>query len=163
MDHLKPISPRFKTIVSLTFLILTMLAAPAAGTQLREAQKCISEQIKIADDAMTIGEIRKLCSEQPPITKKPKQHDHLKTESRIVEHRLEVDDTNILNPFTLMSHRHTYILGAHNFNGWDSTAYQEAYDDETILTDNTEVQFQLSIKTPLAVNLFNDRVDLFAA
>jgi phospholipase A1 len=83
---------------------------------------------------------------------------------KLIQERLSIDKTNILKPFTLMSHRNNYILlGAHNFQEWDASVYEEAYDRDDLVVDDTEVQFQLSIKTPLAVNLFDKNIDLFGA
>ncbi|MEE4165487.1 MAG: phospholipase A, partial [Desulfocapsaceae bacterium] len=57
-----------------------------------------------------------------------------------------------------------YILpAAHNFQQWSAASYQEAFRSDEQGADNTEFQFQLSIKTPLAVDLFNKPIDLFAA
>ena len=136
----------------------------AQATGIRAQEECINKLIRTAPDSMTIGEARASCVVPEIESSEDRSTVTLPGESRLVEERLSIDDTNILKPFTLMSHRNNYILlGAHNFKGWDPTVYREAFDVDDITTDNTEVQFQLSIKTPLAVNLFDDRVDLFAA
>lgn len=80
-----------------------------------------------------------------------------------VEERLMSDDKNILKPFSLMSHHANYLLaGAYNFQGWSSTVYEEA-SQRDVDFDNTEIQFQLSIKTPVAIDLFDKNIDIFAA
>jgi len=112
---------------------------------------------------MTFGQARTICQE-PASAAKPSALPSQTDDSKLVEDRLSIDETNILKPFTLMSHRNNYILlGAHNFQGWNSAIYQDAFKTDELEADKTEVQFQISIKTPLAVNLFNKPVDLFAA
>jgi phospholipase A1 len=62
-----------------------------------------------------------------------------------------------------MAHESNYLLaGAYNFQGWSSSLYEEA-SSKNISFDNIEVQFQLSIKTPLAIDLFDKDIGIFAA
>ncbi|WP_163339028.1 phospholipase A [Desulfopila sp. IMCC35008] len=120
-----------------------------------------------APDTMTLGEARRICSTNPLVD--TEDIDATKTngaeadkKGRINE-RLAVDDSNIRKPFTLMSHQNNYILVAsYNFQGWDVSRYQDFFGLDDIETDDLEVQFQLSIKTPLAVDLFDNRLDIFA-
>jgi len=108
---------------------------------------------------MTIGELRLHCQKQL-------HSGEFVAEDRpdaVVSQRLREDKEHVLEPFTLMSHKPNYILvAANNFSGYDATAYQEQYDDPSISFDDTEAQFQISIKTPLAIGLF-DTFDLYAA
>ena len=118
--------------------------------------------IKTAPDHLTLGEVRSQCQTRTTPLKDNVRDESDDISSGIVEDRLSVDKTNVLKPFTLMSHRKNYIIiGAHNFQGWDPSRYEEAYDLEDIDVDSTEVQFQLSIKAPLAVDLFDKNIDLF--
>lgn len=69
----------------------------------------------------------------------------------------------MLEPFTLMSHKPNYILVAtHNFSGYGPTVYRQQTGDPGFDIDDTESQFQISIKKPLAVNLF-DTFDIYVA
>ncbi len=132
-------------------------AAPPPGQEL-----CIAELIKSAPDTMTMGEVRAACAQLTANDSAPLPAAVL--DDKLVEERLNIDATNLLKPFTLMSHRNNYILlGAHNFQQPSSGLPGEVLGTDELDTDPTEVQFQLSIKTPLAVNLFNLPIDLFAA
>ena len=53
-------------------------------------------------------------------------------------------------------------MGAYNSDGYNSELFQDQFDDPTLEFDDTEVQFQFSIKVPLAVDLF-DTFDVYAA
>ena len=62
-----------------------------------------------------------------------------------------------------MSHKPNYILiGAYNSAGYNATLYQEQFDDPSIDLDDAEAQFQVSVKVPLAVSLFNS-IDIYGA
>jgi phospholipase A1 len=62
-----------------------------------------------------------------------------------------------------MAHKPNYMLiAAYNAYGYSADLFQEQFNDPSIQADDTEAQFQLSVKVPLAVNLF-DTVDLYAA
>lgn len=127
---------------------------------------CMEDLFQNGADSLTMGEARELCTKQ-----QKKQNNQLAqapvgeetNDKGVMKERLAIDETNILKPFTLMSHRKNYILlAAHNFKGWDTQRFETAYDFEDLESDNTEVQFQLSIKTPLAVDLLDNQLDIFA-
>ena len=125
----------------------------SSGAEISREEECILDQFKSADNSMSIGELRKKCN------MKTAQEEKLP-----VERRLNEDDENILEPFTLMAHRPNYFMPyAHNYNGYDPELYRQEFDDPSISFSKTEVQFQISIKTPLFVNLFRKKIDVFAA
>ena len=81
----------------------------------------------------------------------------------MVSDRLEQDRKQILQPFTLMAHKPNYFLAAaYNSKGYEPELFREQYSDPSIKFDDTEAQFQISLKVPLWVDLF-DRVDIYAA
>lgn len=78
--------------------------------------------------------------------------------------RMEADRVNVLRAYTLMPHKPNYILFAsNNSSGYNPDPFREQYNDSTIEIDDTEAKFQISIKMPLAVGLFEDKMDIFAA
>ena len=85
-------------------------------------------------------------------------------EKALIEKRLDADKINVLRAYTLMPHKPNYILlGSHNSSGYNPDPFRVQYNDPSINLDDTEVKFQLSIKIPLAVGLWEDRMDIFAA
>jgi phospholipase A1 len=108
-----------------------------------------------AGDDTTVGELRARCSEPAePVAEQPK-------EVSPVDVRLEQDRANVLQPFTLMAHRPNYILpGAYNAEGYDASLYQAS--EPGIAFDDTEAQFQVSLKIPLWVRVA-DTFDIYAA
>lgn len=149
------------------FLILTISSIVQFSCQILLAteiisnEECILQLISTAPDTMTIGEAKGQCYSQK--VEKPILQKLQDKGAGVVEERLASDDKNILTPFSLMAHHSNYLLaGAYNFHGWNSTVYKDTIEND-IAFDNTELQFQLSIKTPLAIDLFDKKLDIFAA
>ncbi len=124
-------------------------------------ESCLAEMLSSAPDDMTIGELRTTCSEKIGRSEIAAVEGE---KPSALDKRLETDQENILKPFTIMAHKQNYILlGAHNFAGYSEEEFVEFADDDDALPDDTEVQFQISIKTPLAIDLFDADIDIFAA
>lgn len=121
--------------------------------------ECLTSKLQRADDSMTIGELRASCRLELQGVAVTGEEEN----STVVSDRLREDREHVLAPFTLMAHKPNYmLLGAYNASGYDSEVYQQQYDDPTIEADDIEAQIQLSIKTPLAIELF-DLFDIYAA
>lgn len=139
-------------------LLLTGLSLPEASSA-NELADCMTEMMLQANDSTTIGDLRLQCQKQV----QARTYMAEGKEVSIISERESEDKEHVLEPFTLMSHKPNYILlAAHNFSGYDPTVYRDQYDDPSLDVDDTEAQFQVSIKLPLAVNLF-DMMDIYAA
>lgn len=149
-------------LIQTTWLVAASLSAKAEMSPNSSIETCMKELVLSAPEDMTVKEMRKNCMNNvrqtdAVIEKKSEKNNAVKM-------RLRVDEENVLRPFTIMAHQPNYFLfGAHNFQGYSDEEYVEASGVKGIDVDKTEAQFQLSIKTPLAVNLFNKDVDIFAA
>ena len=138
-----------------------MLAASvlSGAASADEFANCMADRLQRADDRTTVGELRRQCQDQSS----SKEQVADAQEGDVVSRRLREDREHVLEPFTLMAHKPNYILVAtYNSTGYDSAVYQEAYDDPTIDMKDTEAQFQISIKTPLALDVF-DTFDIYGA
>ncbi len=144
------------------FGMLMLVAGMSVVPQLciaNDLRTCMSDMILQAPDEMTIGELRLECENQ--ISKG--DYSEKGEKESVVSERLQQDEENILKPFTLMAHKPNYLLiAAHNGYGYNPELYRETFDDPSIDFKDTEAQFQLSIKFPLAVNLLNT-FDIYAA
>ena len=150
-------------VVLAIFLVQPEDSPANPGDSVGDHQECLLKLVKTAPDHLTIGDLREQCQEPTPSLAENSGDEVNENSSGIVEERLSVDATNILKPFTIMSHRKNYLLvAAHNFQGWDPSRYEQAYEFDDLDVDDTEAQFQLSVKTPLAVDLFDKNIDLFA-
>lgn len=124
-------------------------AVAAESPDTAAVQECLLKALESAPGATTVDELRTKCRAEKMTAAKEK-------DKGIIEHRLYTDDDNVLRPFTLMAHRPNYILLA-NYNGDpNNEPWREATGDPDLELDNVEAQFQVSIKVPLAVDLFND-------
>lgn len=138
--------------------MLAVIAAPVL-TQAADLADCMTKMMQQANDSMTIGDLRLQCQKQLHEGTSAVQG----KESSVASERMRKDKEHVLQPFTLMSHKPNYILvGAYNSAGYDSTVYQEHFDDPSVDLDDTEAQFQVSVKVPLAVNIFN-MMDIYGA
>ncbi|MEE4242522.1 MAG: phospholipase A [Desulfopila sp.] len=147
------------SLAALGILFFTAVKVDAA--EYVKIEDCYQEMFQKASAGTTIGEIRTACQNK---MSGESQEAKEKEGYGVVEERLQIDDENILKPFTIMSHKQNYLLfAAQNFNGYDSGNLEEFYDSNDIDLDDTEAQFQLSIKTPLGIDLFDSGVDIYAA
>ena len=118
----------------------------------------MTEKMFEVDEKTTIAALRQLCGEELK-----QGNGTLEEEIAATEKRQKADKENTLQPFTLMGHKPNFvILGAYNSKGYDASAYREQFDDQSLEFNDIETQFQVSVKVPLAVNLF-DSLDIFAA
>ena len=137
--------------VSLAFSVCVLPAF--AQDDATTAEQCMLEILKSGDNELTLGEIRKQCPD--PASKAPIG----KAQRRVIEER-EASE----KPFSILAHKPNYMLvAAYNFEGWDPSLYQQASNDPTYTNDDVEAQFQISLKVPLARNLFGNRMDIYAA
>jgi len=148
---------------SLNFQLSLIASLTVAGmlvslpTMADEMDTCMITLMRQAGDDVTLGELRTRCNERIDTGSEPLE------QVAAVDKRLQIDRTNVLQPFTLMAHKPNYFLaGAYNAEGYDATLYKQQYDDPSIVTDDIEAQFQISLKTPLWVNVL-DSFDVYAA
>ncbi|MEJ2470809.1 MAG: phospholipase A [Desulfuromonadales bacterium] len=148
-----------KTLILMAILCTTLLCFMPKKVCAEPLSDCMFKKLNEVSGETTINELRSLCEQDLSSVKPVSKAD----QAEPVAKRLEQDKENILKPFTLMAHRPNYILvAAHNSKGYNSDLFQLQYNDPTIEADDTEAQFQISVKTPLAIDLFNT-FDIYAA
>lgn len=111
---------------------------------------CIHNLLLNGEDSLTVGQIREQCKG----TKAPTQ---LLSQRRVSEVLTEK------NPFVLTPHRLNYVTLSHYLSHINQQPFNAANPNESLHFRDTEVQFQLSFKVPLAKNLFYDGLDIYAA
>jgi len=133
----------------------------AAGSAVADGlESCMTQLLLQSSDSTTVGDIRSRCKERMREETAAEQDE---SPPVVVVDRLKEDRENVLQPFTLMAHRPNYFLaGAYNSKGYDPSLFRVQYRDPSIEFDKTEAQFQISLKVPLGVNVFN-RFDIYAA
>lgn len=155
---LKQVHQQSISYLAAIVIIATICFMPNSSLA-NDLNECMTKMMQQADDSMTIGALRLDCEKQIHAG----TFTAVETESQAVSERRRQDEAHVLQPFTLMSHKPNYLLlAAYNAKGYDPEVYQEMFNDPSLDVDDTEAQFQISIKTPLAVNLFN-MMDIYAA
>lgn len=144
--------------VTLALLLAGPLSVFAENTL---DQDCVMRLAEDADASMTLAELRQACQAlaSEEVTLVIQQKPAIGT----VEKRLEAESESLLLPFSLMTHKPNYMLAAaYNTEGWTDRVLEQSAP-QTSSYEDYEAQFQVSIKVPLAIGLFNDRVDWYAA
>lgn len=142
--------------LAMLVLIGLMLPGPSLADDLTS---CMTAMMQQASDSTTVGELRAQC--KAVVEEEPEAEQTVQTPP--TTERLSADRKNALKPFTVMSHRPVYFLAAaYNSDGYSARYFQEQYDDPSIEFKDTEAQFQISLKVPLALDVFNT-FDIYAA
>jgi phospholipase A1 len=143
--------------VTLSLAVILLLPNSVVAFSLYD---CMSKVMQTADPNTTIAQLQSQCEEMIATgTVRTAEGE----EPAVVEERMRMERKHILQPFTLMAHKPNYLLfAAYNGNGYDASAWQQ-YDPERDSWEDTEAQFQLSVKFPLLVNLWDNTFDIYAA
>ncbi|MDC0947944.1 phospholipase A [Gammaproteobacteria bacterium] len=126
---------------------------------------CLLQQLTQAGDTTTASEIRAACAQaaqapRPPINDDPRASAEPGPREGPLSARLAREQASRKPPFTIMAHEPNWLLAASwNRAGYDPTIFRDALDDPDYQLDDTETQFQISIKTPIGLDLFDSGVD----
>ncbi len=135
-------------------LIVCVLANEAYAD--RPADQCLLDTLALADDKVTVGEVRAQCiaTASPPTSRNANG-----ATTGVVTERIAAEAEILERPFALTEHRPNYIL-PYTYNSQpNEEAFRLVNPDQSI--DSAEAQLQVSFKIPLAQRLFNRSNDLF--
>jgi phospholipase A1 len=137
---------------------------PAFATASPEAyQKCLTDGMANALEHTTVGEIRASCATRANVKDEASAEEKLLAEPTVASRRLSAELTTQDNKFVITPFLPNYILvGAHNLSGISEDAWEQATGRDQDF-ENTEIQFQISLKFPLVKSLFGNNGDLYAA
>jgi phospholipase A1 len=142
-------------VLSLLMVACLLSTHTDARAQTSDRDRCILGFLETGADSLTLGEMRERCVQA---LDQPERTQDLSS----VEFRLAAEREAAARPFSILAHKPNYVLfGAYNSEGWDSRLVQQASGDPDYQNDDIEMQFQFSFKVPLAIDLFDDRMDLF--
>lgn len=143
----------------MVLFVFCLNISSVCSAEITEYQSCILEKTSKADKKELANDIAIEC-------KQSYQNSEVAeagiTNHSAIEERLKIDKSNQFKPFTLMAFKPNYIIPvAYNHTGYDSSVYQQMPEDQNTEFDDFEAQFQISIKTPLIVDLFGKDVSLY--
>ena len=133
---------------------------------------CVLRLAETAEDSTTVADIRQACradglvaGEEAP---DPETADVVASDdavaSGLVEQRLAAEREAAARPFSIMAHKPNYFLAAaYNTEGWNFAESSPGDVGGRYANEDLESQFQVSLKVPLAVGLFGDRLDVYGA
>jgi len=143
----------------LVLLVLNFNALLAAESENPALELCYIEQLKAADEKLTVLEVRALCrdlakneAEINPISISP-------FEKRLLREKANHDNPNVITP-----HKRNYFLPVSYMDKPNNEPYAKlptAEITDIAELDHFESKFQLSFKAPLAESLFKQKDILF--
>jgi phospholipase A1 len=156
-----------ESLRNLLFLLVISFTTSAAADQ-NKYDECLLRVIKNATADMTAHDLRDACTAEKLGTVEPISEELLedeKNEQKVaaLDQRLERESQTELRPWVLTPHKPNYFLPVSYNSDPYNEPYQAAIDDEDVELDDIEVKFQLSLKVPIAIGLFDDRANIFAA
>jgi phospholipase A1 len=148
-------------------LYIALLTIPVSLTFAQNApentDQCMINLLQSGDDELTLGQIRAQCTEAE-LVQMPTEALAEPVEIGRAQQRLLADRDAAARPFSILAHKPNYILAAaYNAEGWAPEWYQLTENDPEYTNKDTEVQFQISLKVPFALDLFNGHMDIYGA
>ncbi|MFT4172653.1 MAG: phospholipase A [Rhodocyclaceae bacterium] len=145
-------------------LCVAFLVAPARADEARD--KCLLEKIERAGPDMTVAQLRAACGDGSPAAAAkvvPQTQEQANGDSFIGERRREEAQANV-NRYAITAHRPNYLLVAsYSEHRPNSEVFGSAVDVQDGEAKKVEAKFQISLKAPIALGLFNNTVDWYAA
>lgn len=118
-------------------------ATESQSTQQR-AQDCLLQALAISPDSASVGNIKAGCG--------IRSDDNRQISESAIRGRLALEEVTRFNPFVITPHNRNYVLP---LTYWSNPNwYNPAKANDPI--DHLEAKFQLSVKLPLATNLWMD-------
>jgi len=144
-------------------LVITASAAQKAVFD----EQCLLDQLKSAPADMKAGDIRASCrqpDEKDATSVTTVDDVSLAEDEGSARQRLAMDRKSVVSPYSILAHKPNYFLfGAYNAKGWDASPYRQASGINEYRNQDVEGQFQISLKVPLALDLFAGFVDIYGA
>ncbi|MDO3381895.1 phospholipase A [Gilvimarinus algae] len=126
-------------------------------------QACLSHMVNTADGEMTLAELRHTCRQmlaaEAGATRSEARE---QAQENALQTRREMEALNRSNRFLLTPHHRNYILPAVYTDRPNEAPFDEAYGEDVSL-QNTEIEFQISLKVLIAQDLFHNNGNLYVA
>lgn len=147
-----------RTVVAMSFLLIQPLCR--ADT----FEECLTLAVQSATPATTVGELRALCAARLnlPVTMPAEQREEAAVAdatlaSGAIEKRRALEAYTHDNPFVLTPHRPNYLLPVVYENSPNQEVFESGAPTDQQYLQNTEAQFQISLKVLLAEKFLWDR------
>jgi phospholipase A1 len=139
-----------------TLYVFAVVGMPVEASDDLVSMQCIDKALAEADDATTIGELRRLCA-MPAADKAAKPKPLPAYEQDAFEERFGFEEIARDRPFRITTHQPSYLMWS-VMDEPNVAPFQEAFGPDATLEDN-EMVFQLSVKAPIWRNMFGSDID----
>jgi len=139
---------------SLSYILTTH--SVSAAENISEIDKCMQVEMLQAGNSVTVGEMREQCEKK--LTEAGEAINEVNVTQRIQLEKLTWD-----NPFVVTVHKPNYILLAAYNDKTNEPPFANQFPAEDTSLEDTEVKFQISVKFPLAVDLFDGKSNVYFA
>ena len=133
--------------------------------QENQRRNCMVTMIETAAPDMTVAELRQAC-DQMTLNSEMAEAEAAEAapieDTGLLEKRRNIEALNRSNRFLLTPHNRNYVLPA-NYTKSPNPAPFEELLDEPVELQNTEIEFQLSMKVLVAQDLFHNNGNLYIA
>jgi len=152
----------------LAILLFGLSVSNVAIADQDKYEKCLLREMQNASGDMKLKDLKAACTPEKLGTDQPVSEALLEYEKKdqkvsAVDDRIERESQTELKPFVLTPHKPNYFIPV----SYNPSPYAEPYQNlpggEDYSLDDVEIKFQLSLKVPLAVGMFGDRANLYAA
>ncbi|MFN3495787.1 MAG: phospholipase A, partial [Hydrogenophaga sp.] len=151
------------------------VAAAPSGSNADATDLCLLERLRSMPPTATLAEVRKSCqpsdaiaapatpgqaadSAVPAGSASPEPEPAVaSTSSRLAGEWAAYD-----NPYALTMNRPSYLILGRQYTTPNAAPFAAAFPDVSPALDRNEAKFQISLKAPLALNLFDGRADVIA-
>lgn len=161
-------------------LLTAAFCWPYAAQSQDSFNQCLLAQMATADNTVTLGELRQYCqsvdeqleseealTDAEPVTEsvdiKVTQQGVTTSDKSALSRRQFLEKKEARNPFVLLPHKPNYIILSNNMSSANEAPFEQDDPNEDFHFQPWETKFQISLKTPIAYGLFNNRADLFVA
>lgn len=167
-----PITKRRTVYLSIfitSSLVVSSEKVAAQPSEFSDLDRCYIEQMKMATGNTKVSSIQTLCAEIGSVESTSLNQDgpyspqeHSENPDSLLLQRIFREDAVLNDSFRLLPHRRNYVLPVTYSKNPNQTPYNIAYGDAVRdgAIDNTEIKFQISLKFPIASELFlpNDQL-----
>lgn len=142
-------------------ITLLFVSFHALAEQTKTPETCLLQALKNADNTLTVGDLRKLCShttaDKSAVLGEPDKRISALTQRRLYEKQ------GAWNSFSLLPHKPNYIMLSYNTSEPNQQVFEQAFPNNSSDLQHLETKFQISMKLPIVQGLFYDKGDLYAA
>jgi phospholipase A1 len=154
-------SMKLKSLLPLVAAVAGVFAVPQVRAEAFE--DCLHRKLSTAGDDVTLGELRAECDDNGSTSaaaSTPAPETGQGQQLSPLQQRFETEFDNMDRSFAITTHQPNYIMTTHNSKTNQAPAQaivgEDAFDDD-------EVKFQVSMKLPLARDMFEPGNDLYFA